>query len=75
MSQNEEIEYKLTQALMIWRSQGGAKSIKISEATRIAQKNNPIITENEIRGIVKSSDSLDLQNDEIILSKKLTDLM
>ena len=75
MSNNEEIEYKLTQALMIWRTQGGAKSIKISEATKIALKNNPGITENEIRAIVKSSVSLDLQYDEIILSKKLTDLM
>lgn len=75
MSKNEEIEYKLVQALMIWRTQGGAKSIKISEATKIAQKNNPGITENEIRAIVKSSDTLDLQYDEIILSKKLTDLM
>jgi hypothetical protein len=75
MGQKEEIEYKLTQALMIWRTQGGAKSIKVSDATKIAQKNNPGITENEIRAIVKASSSLDLKYDEIVLSSSLTNLM
>ena len=75
MGQKEEIEYKLTQALMIWRTQGGAMSIKVLDATKIAQKNNPGITENEIRAIVKASSSLDLKYDEIVLSSNLTNLM
>jgi len=75
MGQKEEIEYKLTQALMVWKTQGGPKSINVSDATQLAQKNNPGITEYEIRAIVKSSSSLDLRNDEIILNKNLTDLM
>lgn len=75
MGQKEEIEYKLVQAFAVWKTQGGPKSITVSNATKLAQKNNPGITENEIRNIVKSSSLLDLKFDEIILNKDLTDLM
>jgi hypothetical protein len=40
-------------------------SIKVDDATQIAKKNNPEITEYETRSIVKSSSSLDLRNDDI----------
>ena len=75
MAIQDEIAYKLMQALVVWREKGGPKSIPVSDATMIAKKISPGITESEIRSIVKSSSTLELYNDEIILSNELTDLM
>lgn len=75
MGQKEEIEYKLTQALMVWKTQGGPYLITVSDATQLAQKIKPGINEYEIKAIVNSSSSLALQSDIIVLNKNLTDLM
>lgn len=50
---------------MVWKTRGSPMSIKVDDATQIAKKNNPEITEYETRSIVKSSSSLDLRNDDI----------
>ena len=75
MEKGSEIEYKLTQALLVWKEQGGAKSISISDAINLSQRIKPGITESELRSIVNSSSSLELNSNEIVLSKNLTNLM
>lgn len=71
MENESEIDYKLTQALLV----GGAKSISISDATSLSQRIQPGITGKEIKSIVNSSSSLELNYNEIILNKKLADLL
>jgi len=66
-----EIEYKLTQALLVWSKEGGPKSISIAEAARISKKIDPDIAEHDIELIVKNSVSLDLNRDKIILSSDM----
>lgn len=75
MAKDDEIAYKLMQALVVWQKQGGPKSIPISDATKIAQKIKPGITESEIKSLVNISSALDLNYGEIVLNKDLTDLM
>jgi len=75
MSYQDEIAGKLVQALLVWKEQGGPTGISISEATAIAAKKNPSITESQMKAIVNSSNALDLRGDDIVLSSDLTNLM
>lgn len=75
MSKDGELEYKIIQALLVWRKQGGHRSVSVSDITRIAQKIKPGVTESEINNLVKSSPALNLSNDEIFLSRGLTDML
>jgi hypothetical protein len=75
MSNRDKIEGKLVQALLVWKEQGGPKGIHLSEATAIAAKGDPTITEIEMRSIVNNSNVLALNGNTITLSAALTDLM
>lgn len=75
MINKDEIAYKLIQALLVWKKQGGPKSISVAKATMIARLKNPEITESDMISIVESTEALDLRGDEIILSSKIEDIM
>jgi len=75
MSYEDEIAGKLVQALLVWKAQGGPTGISISEATIIAAKKNPSITDSQMRSIVNSTNSLELRGNDIVLSSDLTNLM
>lgn len=75
MINRDEIEGKLVQALLVWKQQGGPKSISVADATMIASQKNPGVTESDMRSIVRSANTLDLEGDEIVLGSDLTGLM
>jgi hypothetical protein len=75
MSYENEIAGKLVQALLVWKEQGGPSGIGLSEATAIAAKKNPSITESQMKSIINSSNALELKGDNIVLSSALTDLI
>lgn len=74
MINRDELAYKLTQALLVWKEQGGPDSISVADATNIASKKNSGITEADIRSIVMSTNTLELSGDKIMLSRSLTNL-
>lgn len=71
----DELAYKLTQALLVWKEQGGPDSISVSDATNIFSKKNPGITESDIRSVVMSTNTLELNGDKIIFSRDLKNLL
>ena len=75
MSYEDEIEGKLVQALLVWKEQGGPSGISIADATAIAAKKDPGISESQMRSIVDSSNTLELKGNNIVLSSALTGLM
>ena len=75
MEKDEEIAYKLMQALVVWKQQGGPKSIPVSDATNIAQRIRPGITESDIKAIVNVTSYLDLKHGEIILNEDASRLL
>jgi hypothetical protein len=71
----DEIAYKITQALLVLKEKGGPKSMPVAYAAKIAAQKNPNITESDIKAIVQTSKSLDLNGEDIILSKQFIDLL
>ena len=75
MSYQDEIAGKLVQALLVWKEQGGPSGLSIADATAMASKKNPSITESQMRSIVTSTNALELKGNNIVLSSALTNLM
>ena len=74
MDDRERIEFKLAQALVVWRERGGPNAISVAEAAKRLAERNPGATESVIRSIVTSSNLLKLEGDDILLNRPFKSL-
>ena len=69
----DEIQHKLTQALAAWRDTGSPDSISIKDAVQTFARTHPTVTEDQFRSAVHTCPFLELDDDQIKLSKEVGD--